>query len=97
GRSCRSDVCDDKDKQTCYKHGSKPTCVCDKGYEFDAATKKCIDIDECKDKRCPALANCTNTVGSFQCDCPRGQKHSDKDCVVDTGCAREGYCRGDPN
>ncbi|RWR76582.1 putative wall-associated receptor kinase-like protein 16 [Cinnamomum micranthum f. kanehirae] len=31
------------------------------------------DIDECQDQRnCPSEGNCTNTIGSYSCTCPKG-------------------------
>ncbi|MEY3210109.1 MAG: hypothetical protein RIT28_590 [Pseudomonadota bacterium] len=44
---------------------------CDLGYIPDA-NGDCVDIDECVDGTddCAAEASCTNTEGSFSCECP---------------------------
>jgi hypothetical protein len=44
---------------------------CDLGYIPDA-NGDCVDIDECVDgtNDCAAEASCTNTEGSFSCECP---------------------------
>ena len=46
-------------------------CVCHNG--FDQANN-CADIDECKgiDVPCQDNAECTNTIGSYECDCSAG-------------------------
>ncbi|KYO34734.1 thrombomodulin isoform C [Alligator mississippiensis] len=40
----------------------------------------CIDINECEMQHCDGI--CTNTLGSFRCDCPEGQVlHDPYTCV----------------
>jgi hypothetical protein len=56
---------------------SVTACVCQAGYALDAASAVCRDVDECAvgTARCDAaLAACTNTVGSFTCQCNAGYK-----------------------
>ncbi|XP_020913946.1 sushi, von Willebrand factor type A, EGF and pentraxin domain-containing protein 1-like [Exaiptasia diaphana] len=50
---------------------------CTKGYT-KGSNGQCIDIDECKTtKPCKdSLATCQNTIGSYQCTCPRGYRES---------------------
>ena len=38
----------------------------------------CVDVNECENGGCPKYANCTNTVGSFKCECKEG--FLGKDC-----------------
>ncbi|KAM7155880.1 latent-transforming growth factor beta-binding protein 2 isoform 1-T1 [Molossus nigricans] len=43
-------------------------CLCNPGYHYDAARRKCEDHDECQDKACEN-GECVNTEGSFHCFC----------------------------
>ncbi|GMS95252.1 hypothetical protein PENTCL1PPCAC_17426 [Pristionchus entomophagus] len=94
---CRSDVCDDKNLMKCSKMGSKAVCACDTGYTFNATTKKCDDINECVPNPCLAGGICTNTLGSFTCNCPRGNIFNGTYCKDDPLCSNEQYCTHDPN
>ena len=62
-------------------------CVCDSGYEFSEyperrkkrfsvlpETRTCVDIDECSNNsnKCDENAICTNTIGSYTCQCKEG-------------------------
>uniref|UniRef100_A0A914E086 EGF-like domain-containing protein n=1 Tax=Acrobeloides nanus TaxID=290746 RepID=A0A914E086_9BILA len=49
-------------------------------------------------KACEETATCFNLVGSYRCDCPRGQieDHHHK-CVKDFTCSREHFCNHDSN
>merc|ERR1712046_381176 len=73
GKNCNDiDFCDNHDcgtGGTCVEKNNAPTCVCDTGFELKNG--KCVDIDECKKKtdNCHKHAICTNTVGSFTCEC----------------------------
>jgi hypothetical protein len=48
-------------------------CACAEGYE-PGAGETCVDVDECLagTDDCDPLALCTDTEGSFTCDCPLG-------------------------
>ncbi|XP_019371415.1 PREDICTED: thrombomodulin [Gavialis gangeticus] len=53
-------------------------CVCPDGFildESETGPKMCIDINECEMQHCDGI--CTNTLGSFRCDCPEGQVLTD--------------------
>lgn len=55
---------------------------CAPGYRLTGS--KCLDIDECSDMvlACHDLNEiCTNTEGSFHCDCAKGFIHKDNICV----------------
>ncbi|ELV09892.1 Latent-transforming growth factor beta-binding protein 2 [Tupaia chinensis] len=43
-------------------------CLCNPGYHYDAAHRKCEDHDECHDMACED-GECVNTEGSFHCFC----------------------------
>ncbi|XP_037357748.1 latent-transforming growth factor beta-binding protein 2 [Talpa occidentalis] len=43
-------------------------CLCNPGYHYDAAHRKCEDHDECEDLACEN-GECVNTEGSFHCFC----------------------------
>ncbi|ETN83734.1 EGF-like domain protein, partial [Necator americanus] len=56
---------------TCTVSGEAMSCVCLPGFTGNGTT--CVDIDECLDPTtCNAnkgYGNCTNTIGSYHCDC----------------------------
>ncbi|KAG0550636.1 hypothetical protein BDA96_01G355200 [Sorghum bicolor] len=63
-------------------------CKCNQGFEGNPYLPDgCKDIDECLDsKKYPCYGVCTNTYGSFACDCPRGSR----------GNASNAECQKDP-
>jgi hypothetical protein len=74
------DECKDKtavcaDHATCVNVVGAPyTCMCNEGYAGDGVDE-CDDVDECAsgDNECdPDNAVCTNTDGSYECDCVDG-------------------------
>ena len=75
GVSADSDTTDDStaDDSTADDSTTDDSAVvdCDLGYIPDA-NGDCVDIDECVDgtNDCAAEASCTNTEGSFSCECP---------------------------
>ena len=51
----------------------------------------CTDIDECallSTNTCHAKAGCTNSVGSYKCDCLNGYSGDGKSCVDIDECAK---------
>ncbi|XP_029358842.1 cysteine-rich with EGF-like domain protein 1 [Echeneis naucrates] len=57
----------------CMGSGPARCRKCASGYRLTGS--KCLDMDECSDRvlACPGLDQiCTNTVGSFRCDCANG-------------------------
>ena len=75
GLSADSDTTDDStaDDSTADDSAADDSAVvdCDLGYVLNT-DGDCVDIDECVDGTddCAAEASCTNTEGSFSCDCP---------------------------
>jgi cysteine-rich repeat protein len=52
-------------------------CAVEQGYRCDASEPSvCDDIDECDEglDNCHAVATCTNSVGSFDCECGVGYR-----------------------
>uniref|UniRef100_A0AAG5CQZ0 Cell adhesion molecule n=1 Tax=Anopheles atroparvus TaxID=41427 RepID=A0AAG5CQZ0_ANOAO len=55
---------------------SSPTIIaCMEGFVYNASSRTCADVDECLEGYCSELGQlCTNTVGSFRCDCAPGYR-----------------------
>lgn len=54
--------------QVCENTRTGPICSCPSGYEKDARSNHCIDIDECKRPFvCQVGSTCQNTAGSYTC------------------------------
>ena len=43
---------------------------------------KCQDINECLNNVCPGILECSNSDGSYACNCPAGYDTIDEICVV---------------
>ncbi|UJR30967.1 hypothetical protein I4U23_018479 [Adineta vaga] len=59
-------------------------CVCKNGYERNATSDVCIDVDECVQQadNCDGESSkCVNTVGSYVCSCKDGYKNMNGSCV----------------
>lgn len=63
----------------CKADGTEAFCVCDEGWTYNPSdiAAGCQDINECDaahgpSGRCGLNAICTNTPGSFSCQCPVG-------------------------
>ncbi|RVW81539.1 Wall-associated receptor kinase 2 [Vitis vinifera] len=75
------------------KKGSGYTCQCNSGYRGNPYLPDgCGDVDECMESNntlCQKGAVCTNTNGSYYCDCPPGYYRDDDkpeyECVRDKG------------
>lgn len=54
----------------CVNQPGSYRCLCSAGFDFNEATKRCEDIDECVEFRgyiCSPESFCENTYGSFRC------------------------------
>ncbi|MED6149118.1 hypothetical protein PIB30_059390 [Stylosanthes scabra] len=72
-----------KDNSECVKSNSNDEsggyqCRCKRGFEGNPYHPH--DIDECERRNhtCPSDHNCHNTVGSYECICPKGQFEDEK-------------------
>lgn len=60
-------------------------CQCPGGYEYDAGSKNCMDVDECVrglDTCDPTSEVCSNVAGTFECLCAQGYVATTQGCVV---------------
>lgn len=62
-KGCQSFGCNQK----CIEQPSGPKCSCQRGFTLGLDNKTCQDINECEMDIC--AQNCTNTPGSFVCNC----------------------------
>ena len=58
------------------------SCSCKRGFELDIDQSTCKDQDECALNLhdCEYPAECVNTVGDFECDCPVGYNNVANKC-----------------
>nr|CDJ80967.1 Proteinase inhibitor I2 and EGF calcium-binding domain containing protein [Haemonchus contortus] len=79
------EACEHCDLRTsfCKSHGKfNYTCECRVGYEKNTYGE-CIDIDECRGYTavCDRNAWCTNTIGSYSCECMASYRGDGKHCT----------------
>jgi hypothetical protein len=56
--------------KACVNTNGSYTCECKPGYVLEEATGECVNLDEClKVEPCSPLADCTDQVPFFSCDC----------------------------
>lgn len=100
--SCRAPCEDVKcgEHSYCKPDGIEAYCVCEAGWTFDPTdiAAGCIDINECDTSvgpvgRCGNNARCSNTPGSFSCQCPEGYTgDAYKQCTDIDECLLENAC-----
>ena len=54
------------------RYGGFKCIQCPRGMKPNAKRSECVDIDECKHNVCHQDASCTNTPGSYRCECNSG-------------------------
>ena len=68
--------------------------LCPIGYQFNAMSNQCEDVDECFTRNGGCQHQCSNRIGSYECSCRSGYKLSeDKHSCVDINeCANNKTC-----
>ncbi|XP_065179897.1 fibrillin-2-like [Sycon ciliatum] len=74
----------------CFNIAGGFECRCARGYWLNPNKSSCVDIDECSaEMACEPYGSCTNTIGSYRCDCLDGAVQSGYQCVDRDECAEE--------
>ncbi|CAL1543309.1 unnamed protein product [Lymnaea stagnalis] len=82
GYNCESYCSCDHDKTlACDKVTGK--CLCKRGWTSQNCS---TDVDECQRVKCDARSNCTNTPGSYECQCVPGYERAPNGYCVQEGC-----------
>ncbi|XP_067140465.1 fibrillin-2-like [Centruroides vittatus] len=86
----RPDICENG---ICINTIQSYICKCHDGFRLDDR-KKCVDIDECREKGFCRRGHCINTKGSFRCICNPGYDltHDGTDCQDRDECSVTGMC-----
>jgi hypothetical protein len=72
-------------------------CACLEGFEADADTGMCGDVDECAGDVCAANEDCTNTDGGYECGCSAGYMADADGACVDMNECELGMAECDAN
>lgn len=100
---CLDEICKSCDQRCSYDASAKKySCVCEKGYDLDEGTKKCVpgpkvDLSKCKGNETtddPDLPPAFLRAGSSLCLCPSGFRYNKKTkvCDVDQALAAKFGC-----
>ncbi|XP_017276034.1 hemicentin-1 isoform X1 [Kryptolebias marmoratus] len=96
GLSC-TDVDECQESHPCDQHCSNTIgsyrCACDAG--FQVRNRRCLDINECKQRVCRSDQQCKNTRGGYMCIdlCPNGMTKGGNGTCVDIDECRDGTHR----
>ncbi|XP_035384811.1 hemicentin-1 isoform X2 [Electrophorus electricus] len=98
GLSC-SDINECQDSNPCHQHCLNTIgsfrCACELGYQL--RNRRCIDINECRQRVCRSDQQCKNTRGGYTCIdlCPTGMTKGANGTCVDINECRDGMhqCR----
>lgn len=66
-------------KGACLYDGAKPQCYCDSGFSGSACELQ--DKNECLEHPCHMMAQCQNTLGSYECRCLPGYEGNGHECT----------------
>uniref|UniRef100_A0A8R1DNL8 FiBrilliN homolog n=1 Tax=Caenorhabditis japonica TaxID=281687 RepID=A0A8R1DNL8_CAEJA len=69
----------------CLYDGAKPQCYCDSGFSGSACELR--DKNECLEHPCHLMAQCQNTLGSYECRCLPGYQGTGHECSDIDECA----------
>ncbi|XP_022795137.1 fibrillin-1-like [Stylophora pistillata] len=69
--------------QKCHNLPGNHSCHCKDGFTLETSTKECQDLDECALglAACDPFAFCTNSYGSFKCECMEGFEDKKRVCT----------------
>ncbi|XP_043563934.1 fibulin-2 isoform X3 [Chiloscyllium plagiosum] len=88
---CQSGVHRCGEGQVCQNIPGSYRCDCKSGYQYNALSRTCIDINECENNICGQ--ECANIYGSYQCYCRQGYQLTELDghsCEDINECAQSG-------
>nr|CAB3262801.1 uncharacterized protein LOC100183467 [Phallusia mammillata] len=72
----------------CLLDNTLQYCWCQEGYELTQEDRSaCSDIDECQRSPCPDNSTCSNTGGSYNCQCNSGFRLNNGHCEVFDACS----------
>ena len=92
GKTCEVGACSD-DICSLNEECVSPTtldCRCKDGFE-ENDSGSCVDTDECLSAKCDENAGCSNTDGSFECNCQQGFFGNGLSCII--GSCSASNCR----
>ncbi|CAI5446030.1 unnamed protein product [Caenorhabditis angaria] len=79
--------CDCSGNGACLYDGSNPQCYCDSG--FSGKSCELADKNECLEHPCHLMAQCQNTLGSYECRCLPGYSGDGHQCIDIDECSEK--------
>ncbi|XP_078687075.1 uncharacterized protein LOC144919463 isoform X5 [Branchiostoma floridae x Branchiostoma belcheri] len=77
---------------TGFELNGEPSATCRADRTWSEPVPTCTDINECRLNMCHSLATCTNTIGSFRCNCFSGYSGDGFTCRDINECAPTSPC-----